>query len=143
MNITEAKKSTLGEAESPSAKKIDHAAKKDEVVNYEGIKDDHAAKKEAVNDKEGIEDGKKRRKKVKRARSWVPFVCCSAKSPSAKKTLEAKKDEAVNDKEGDPISPPKLIEYGKKGQKKLKGVSSWVLFCSSLDVVDSKAMRIQ
>ncbi|GKF45872.1 hypothetical protein Tco_0135674, partial [Tanacetum coccineum] len=67
MNITEAKKSTLGEAESPSAKKTDHAAKKDEAVNY----------------KEGIEDGK-------------------------------------------------------KGRKKLKGVSSWVLFCSSLDVVDSK-----
>ncbi|GJT54033.1 hypothetical protein Tco_0989087 [Tanacetum coccineum] len=166
----EAKKSTLGEAESPSAKKTDHAAKKDEAVNYkEGIEDgkkgrkkvkrvrpwvpfvcclakspsakktDHAAKKEAVNDKEGIEDGKKGRKKVKRVRSWVPFVCCLAKSPSAKKTDHvAKKDEAVNDKEGDPMSPPKLIEDGKKGRKKLKGVSSWVLFCSSLDVVDSK-----
>ncbi|GJX44906.1 zinc finger, C2H2, partial [Tanacetum coccineum] len=114
----EAKKSTLGEAESPSAKKTNHAAKKDEAVNYkEGIEDDHAAKKEAVNDKEGIEDGKKGRKKVKRVRSWVPFVCCSAKSPSAKKTdHEAKKDEAVNDKEGDPMSPPKLIEDGDEGR---------------------------
>ncbi|GJT54030.1 putative transcription factor C2H2 family protein, partial [Tanacetum coccineum] len=293
----EAKKSTLGEAESPSAKKTDHAAKKDEAVNYkEGIEDgkkgqkkvkrvrpcvpflnhqvlkkDHEAKKdeavnnkegdpmsplkliedgdegrkvhlctkcgwpfsnpypspkhrrshkkhcgtiegqkiekktsiggsdglrasisgsedeflsdgsvkesldkdlfytfsdskngdEVVNYKEGVEDGKKGRKKVKRDRPWVPFVCCSAESPSAKKINHAakkeavndkegieddhvaKKDEAVNDKEGDPMSPPKLIEDGKKGRKKLKGVSSWVLFCSSLDVVDSKVMRIQ
>ncbi|GJS47950.1 zinc finger, C2H2 [Tanacetum coccineum] len=54
----EAKKSTLGEAESPSAKKTDHAAKKDEAVNY----------------KEGIEDGKKGQKKVKRVRPCVPFV---------------------------------------------------------------------
>ncbi|GKG31672.1 hypothetical protein Tco_0426622, partial [Tanacetum coccineum] len=107
--------------ESPSAKKINHAAEK-----------------EAVNDKEGIEDGKKGRKKVKRVRSWVPFVSSSAKSPSAKKDHEAKKDEAVNNKEGDPMSPPKLIEDGKKGRKKLKGVSSWVLFFSSLDVFDSK-----
>ncbi|GKC59435.1 hypothetical protein Tco_1087033, partial [Tanacetum coccineum] len=174
--IDEAKKSTLDEAESPSAKKTDHAAKKDEAVNYkEGIEDGkkrrkkvkrvrpwvpfvscsakspsankktyHAAKKEAVDDKEGIKDGKKGQKKVMRVRSWVPFVCCSAKSPSAKKIDdEAKKDEAVNDKEGDPMSPPKLIEDGKQGRKKLKGVSSWVLFCSLLDVVDSKVMRIQ
>ncbi|GJY78121.1 hypothetical protein Tco_0483922 [Tanacetum coccineum] len=48
------------------------------------------------------------------------------KSPSAKKIDdEVKKDEAVNDKEGDPMSPPKLIEDGKQGRKKLKGVSSW------------------
>ncbi|GKC95187.1 hypothetical protein Tco_1160629 [Tanacetum coccineum] len=60
----EAKKSTLGEAESPSAKNTDHSAKKDEAVNYkEGIEDDHAAKKEAVDDKEGIKDFNKGRKK--------------------------------------------------------------------------------
>ncbi|GJU95224.1 zinc finger, C2H2 [Tanacetum coccineum] len=103
----EAKKSTLGETQSPSAKKTDHAAKKDEAVNY----------------KEGVEDGKKGRKKVKRVRPWVPFVCCSAKSPSVKKTDHAAKKEVVNDKEG--------IEDGKKGRKKVKRVRSWVPFVSS------------
>ncbi|GJT34161.1 hypothetical protein Tco_0924580 [Tanacetum coccineum] len=50
----------------------------------------------------------------------------------------AKKDEAVNDKEGDPMSPPKLIEDGKKERKKVKGVRSWVPFgcCSSVNVVN-------
>ncbi|GKC95186.1 hypothetical protein Tco_1160628, partial [Tanacetum coccineum] len=124
----EAKKSTLGEAESPSAKKTDHSAKKDEAVNYkEGIEDGKKGRKKVKRVRPwGIEDGKKGRKKVKRVRTWVPFVCSSAKSPSAKKTYhEAKKDEAVNDKGGDPMSPPKLIEDGKNGGKKLKGVSSW------------------
>ncbi|PWA60039.1 zinc finger, C2H2 [Artemisia annua] len=62
-----------------------------------------------------------------------------AKSPNANKTDHvAKKDEAVNDKEGDPMSPPKLIEDVKKGQKKVKGVRSWVPFacCSSVNVVN-------
>ncbi|GJT54032.1 hypothetical protein Tco_0989086 [Tanacetum coccineum] len=62
-----------------------------------------------------------------------------AKSPSVKKTDSvAKKDEAVNDKEGDPMSPPKLIEDGKKERKKVKGVRSWVPFgcCSSVNVVN-------
>ncbi|GJY53022.1 hypothetical protein Tco_0444686 [Tanacetum coccineum] len=73
----------------------DHAAKKDEAVHY----------------KEGIEDGKKGQKKVKRVRPWVPFVCYSAKSPSAnKKTYHAAKKEAVDDKEG--------IKDGNKGRKK-------------------------
>ncbi|GJY21194.1 hypothetical protein Tco_0393760 [Tanacetum coccineum] len=86
-----------------------------------------------------IEDGKKGRKNVKGVRSWVPCVCRSAKSPSAKKTDHAaKKDEAVNDKQGDPMSPPKLIKDGKKGQKKVKGVRSWVPFvcCSSVNVIN-------
>nr|GEU36813.1 putative reverse transcriptase domain-containing protein [Tanacetum cinerariifolium] len=83
-----------------------------------------------------IENGKKGRKKVKGVRSWVPFVCCSAKSPAAKKTYHAaKKSDAVNDKEGDPMSPPKLI---KVGRKKVKGVRSWVSY-----VCCSKMMRIQ
>nr|GFA23540.1 hypothetical protein [Tanacetum cinerariifolium] len=81
------------------------------------------------------ENGKKGRKKVKGVRSWVPFVCCSAKSPGAKKTYHAaKKSEAVNDKEDDPMSPPKLIMVGRK---KVKGVRSWVPYvcCSSVNVV--------
>ncbi|GKA60762.1 gag/pol polyprotein [Tanacetum coccineum] len=115
--IGEAKKSTLDEAESPSAKKTDHAAKKDEAVHYkEGIEDGKKGQKKVKRVRpwvpfEGIEDGKKGQKKVKRVRPWVPFVCYLAKSPSAnKKTYHAAKKEAVDDKEG--------IKDGNKGRKK-------------------------
>nr|GEX43538.1 hypothetical protein [Tanacetum cinerariifolium] len=59
-----------------------------------------------------IENGKKGRKKVKGVRSW-----------------------AVNDKEGDLMSPPKLI---KVGRKKMKGVRSWVPYvcCCSVNIVN-------
>nr|GEZ55613.1 hypothetical protein [Tanacetum cinerariifolium] len=63
-----------------------------------------------------------------------------AKSPPKliKNDHAAKKDEAVNDKEGDPMSPPKLLKAGEKGRKKVKGVRSWVPYvcCSSVNVVN-------
>ncbi|KAJ0806762.1 putative transcription factor C2H2 family [Helianthus annuus] len=69
-----------------------------------------------------------------------------ARSPSGKqpdpvvqKDEAVKKDEAtVNHSVNDDVSsPPKLIEDGKKGRKKVKGISSWVPFacCSSVNAV--------
>ncbi|KAI7751943.1 hypothetical protein M8C21_008265 [Ambrosia artemisiifolia] len=63
-----------------------------------------------------------------------------ARSPSGKQPEPVvQKDEAavnssVND---DVLSPPKLIDEGKKGRKKVKGISSWVPFacCSSVNAV--------
>ncbi|KAJ0941641.1 putative transcription factor C2H2 family [Helianthus annuus] len=63
-----------------------------------------------------------------------------ARSPSGKQPDPVvQKDEAtVNHSVNDDVSsPPKLIEDGKKGRKKVKGISSWVPFacCSSVNAV--------